>query len=121
MYAKSRSSSVKDSLPSFSALEPTASDFTTALKIDDLNTGTLPKEHAGDTKPTFEEADKASGTSIDPLKWFGILIPPALRASQSSFKSAVVDVVPALASLSNQMGEIEIEVRRARKRLRKMN
>ena len=121
MYAKSRSSSVNDSLPSFSAPEPTASDLTPALKIDDLNTGTLPKEHAGDTKPTLEEADKASGTSIDPLKWFGVLVPPALRASQRSFKSAVVDVVPVLASLSNQMGEIEIEVRRARKRLRKMS
>ena len=121
MYAKSRSSSVNDSLSSFSALEPTASDFTPSLKIDDLNTGTLPKEHAGDTKPTFEEADKASGTSIDPLKWFGILVPPALRASQSSFKSAVVDVVPALASLSKQMGKLEVEVRRTRKRLRKLN
>lgn len=121
MYAEFRSSSVNDSLSSFSALEPTASDFTPPLKIDDLNTGTLPKEHAGDTEPTFEEADKASGTSTDPLKWFGILVPPALRASQSSFKSAVVDVVPALASLSKQMGKLEIEVRRTRKRLRKMN
>lgn len=60
-----------------------------------------------------------SNVTQDPLKWFGILVPPTLRASQSSFKDAAADLIPALASVSKEMTEVELEVRRARKRLRK--
>ena len=60
-----------------------------------------------------------SNVTQDPLIWFGILVPPALRISQSNFKDAVADVIPALASISKEMREVEIEVRRVRKRLRK--
>ena len=60
-----------------------------------------------------------SNVTHDPLNWFGILVSPALRISQSSFKEAVADVIPALASISKEMREVEIEVGRVRKRLRK--
>ena len=72
--------------------------------------GTLPPSKDEETGPCITH---------DPLNWFGILVPPALRTSQSSFKDAVANLVPALASISKEMKEVEIEVRRARKRLRK--
>ncbi|KAL8655520.1 MAG: hypothetical protein Q9210_000826 [Variospora velana] len=55
----------------------------------------------------------------DPLKWFGILVPPALRACQSSFKHAVEGLIPSLANISNEMKSLEIEIRRTRKKIRK--
>ena len=72
-----------------------------------------------DTRPSSEDTETGSNMARDPLNWFGILVPPALRTSQSNFKNAVADLVPALASTSKEMGEVEIEVRRARKRITK--
>lgn len=73
----------------------------------------------GQTLPPPKGTETVSNVTQDPLKWFGILVPPTLRASQSSFKDAVADLIPALASVSKEMTEVELEVRRARKRLRK--
>ena len=75
----------------------------------------------GDFKASTDNTPKDSGISCDPLKWFGILVPPALRASQSNFKAAVMDCIPKLATISNEMKEVEIEIRRTRKRLKKCN
>ena len=55
----------------------------------------------------------------DPLNWFGILVPQALRTSQNYFKDAVASHIPALVSISSEMRRVEIEVRQARKRLGK--
>lgn len=66
-----------------------------------------------------QDPDKKSKTSHNPLHWFGVLVAPALRASQSNFQFAVMEDVPALASLAKEVRELEIEVRRARKKLNK--
>lgn len=58
-------------------------------------------------------------TPRDPLNWFGILVPPTLRKAQGSFKSALDDVVPAMATVVVQMRQIEIEIRRTRKKILK--
>ena len=73
----------------------------------------------GQTSPPPKGTETVSNATQDSLKWFGILVPPTLRASQSNFKDAVADLIPALASVSKEMTEVELEVRRARKRLRK--
>ncbi|KAL8914171.1 MAG: hypothetical protein Q9171_001166 [Xanthocarpia ochracea] len=79
------------------------------------------------TKSTADEASTKSQTDIeskpptsDPLKWFGILVPPALRASQNSFKNAVTEKITLLANLSNEMRSMEIEIRRIRKKIKKL-
>ncbi|KAL8871668.1 MAG: hypothetical protein Q9174_002549 [Haloplaca sp. 1 TL-2023] len=54
-----------------------------------------------------------------PLKWFGILVPPALRSSQSSFKAAITESIPKLVNVSNEMKALEIEIRRTRKKIKK--
>lgn len=72
-----------------------------------------------DTRPPSEDKEAGSNMSRDPLDWYGILVPPALRTTQRNFKDAVANLVPALASISKEMREVEIEVRRARKRIQK--
>jgi len=66
------------------------------------------------------EVANSDRSMADPLKWFGILSPPALRSSQATFKVAVRGCVPRLASTANEMRVVEIEVRRARKKLGKV-
>ena len=74
-----------------------------------------------DEDSTEPPIGKDSESSIsDPLNWFGILVPPALRASQTSFKHAVTESILVLANLSNEMKSMEIRIRRMRKKVRKM-
>ena len=105
--------------PSFSVMEPGATDPAEVLLNDVVGDHEESKITPGTSEAILDEKDKTSGLPRDPLNWFGILVPPALRASQSSFKSAIIDIIPALASTTKEMKEVEIEVRRARKRLKK--
>ncbi|RDA84263.1 hypothetical protein CP532_1972 [Ophiocordyceps camponoti-leonardi (nom. inval.)] len=52
----------------------------------------------------------------DPLRWFGMSVPTALRTAQSQSVEAVEHIIPALVSVQTEMLAVEIEVRRARKR-----
>ncbi|RCI13710.1 hypothetical protein L249_7956 [Ophiocordyceps polyrhachis-furcata BCC 54312] len=52
----------------------------------------------------------------DPLRWFGMSVPTALRTAQSQSVEAVERIIPALVSVQAEMLAVEIEVRRARKR-----
>ncbi|CAK7245537.1 MAG: hypothetical protein STHCBS139747_007121 [Sporothrix thermara] len=52
----------------------------------------------------------------DPLQWFGVLTPMALRQAQQEAITAIDALVPRLASISAEMAAVEIAVRRARKK-----
>ncbi|RKU44170.1 hypothetical protein DL546_006549 [Coniochaeta pulveracea] len=84
-------------------LEPTEkpSDGTTAEGIDASNE---------------KEEKKKTTRSRDPLKWFGILTPMPLRQAQSQAVEAVEQIIPRLASVDAEMVDVEIQVRRARKK-----
>lgn len=69
-------------------------------------------------KPKHEPTSKAAN---DPLRWFGILVPPALRSAQSSFVAAVHDAVPGLVELQGQMRMAEVGISRLRKRIAKVD
>ncbi|KAF2229516.1 hypothetical protein EV356DRAFT_493644 [Viridothelium virens] len=56
-----------------------------------------------------------SESTRDPLKWFGILVPPALRAAQQSFETAVEGPLVKLAAVKSEISETEAEIRRTRK------
>ena len=87
---------------------------------DDDKAGTAEMSNMmGDTRPPLGDTETGSKITRDPLNWFGILVPPALRTSQSNFKDAVTGLIPRLASVSKEMREVEIEIKRARKRIRK--
>ncbi|KAL9609453.1 MAG: hypothetical protein Q9167_005782 [Letrouitia subvulpina] len=74
--------------------------------------------------PKYEKVESSSTEgeskqSQDPLRWFGILVPSALRQSQGTFKSIVTHIIPVLADTRNDMVRLEIEIRRTRKRIKK--
>ncbi|KAF2752334.1 hypothetical protein M011DRAFT_473564 [Sporormia fimetaria CBS 119925] len=69
---------------------------------------------AGDASATVRKEHR------DPLRWFGILVPPSLRSTQSSFVAAVETTVPDMASLVNELRKQEIDIGRLRKQIRKL-
>jgi len=92
------------------------------LKTSDIkeqSSEQLLKPDASNSDDRIQCSERNSDFLLDPLRWFGILVPPTLRDCQSSFKSAATDDIPRLASLVKDMKELEIEIRRARKKLRK--
>ncbi|KAG8161799.1 hypothetical protein KVR01_008786 [Diaporthe batatas] len=62
------------------------------------------------------EAGPKKQNARDPLRWFGVLTPLSLRQTQACAVEAVDQVIPRLATLSAEMQDLEIQVRRARKR-----
>lgn len=51
---------------------------------------------------------------VNPLHWYGVLVPPSLRAAQSSFACAVEDQIPRLLTLQAEMENLETQIRRLR-------
>ncbi|KAF2104750.1 hypothetical protein NA57DRAFT_70957 [Rhizodiscina lignyota] len=74
--------------------------------------------------PNDLQDEKASENSkevpVDPLRWFGILVPPALRTAQANFRAAVEGPVPKLASITKQMRALEPEISRLRKSIKRL-
>jgi coiled-coil domain-containing protein 115 len=54
--------------------------------------------------------------SRDPLQWFGLLTPMPLRQAQGQSIHLVEQVIPKLVSINAEMSQVEIQVRRARKK-----
>lgn len=67
-----------------------------------------------------KDIPKQGNTVKDPIRWFGILVPPALRSAQQSFISVVEDPVPQLATISRDLRSQEIEIGRVRKQIKKL-
>lgn len=79
--------------------------------------GAPPGEPAPATDDKAEsEAGPKKQNARDPLRWFGVLTPLSLRQTQACAAETVDEVVPRLASLSAEMQDLEIQVRRARKK-----
>ncbi|KAK7969171.1 hypothetical protein PG996_002390 [Apiospora saccharicola] len=70
---------------------------------------------AKETKPKTSEP-KAKKKSKDPLRWFGLITPMPLRQAQAQSVQAVEEIIPRLVSINAGMAQVEIEVRRARKK-----
>ena len=62
-----------------------------------------------------------SKTSLDPLRWFGILVPPELRRAQALFTASVEGAIPDGIDSARRMREIEVEIRKLRKEIRKID
>lgn len=111
--------------PTFSIIPPPSSSSTPPPND---NNGKNPQSKLSDSindRDNGAETPKKESVTVseppprDPLNWFGILLPPALRQSQAAFKSAATEIIPSLVSTVKQMKDIELEVRRTRKKLRK--
>lgn len=55
----------------------------------------------------------------DPIHWYGILVPPSLRSSQKSFKSAIQNPVIEAANSAQALRHINMEIRKLRKDIKK--
>jgi len=92
-------------------------------------TPTPESEDANATDPQFDapgnldkktSASQASSPAVrDPLYWFGILVPRELCSAQASFSIALDESVTQAANAARGMREIEAEIRRVRKAVRK--
>ncbi|XP_041377824.1 coiled-coil domain-containing protein 115-like [Gigantopelta aegis] len=65
--------------------------------------------------PTDENESASDGkhkkSIVDPINWFGVLVPQNLRRSQSSFKAAI-DVSVTIANLKLKLQELKITYRK---------
>ncbi|KAJ4422449.1 hypothetical protein N0V82_002899 [Gnomoniopsis sp. IMI 355080] len=74
-------------------------------------------ETSGSEEKAQEEKPSAKGQNPkDPIRWFGLLTPLALRQTQASAIDTVDRVIPRLVAVDTEMRRLEIEVRRTRKR-----
>lgn len=73
-----------------------------------------------ESKENPSTKDKASTKVKDPIRWFGILVPPALRTAQQTFTSAFEGPIPQLAAISRDLRNQEIEIGRVRKQIKKL-
>ncbi|KAI0202201.1 hypothetical protein F4808DRAFT_82444 [Astrocystis sublimbata] len=82
----------------------------------DANTIKSEERPETDSPTSTKGGETKRRKSDDPVRWFGLLTPLALRQAQAQSIRAIEHVVPRLASVSAEMADVEIEVRRARKR-----
>ncbi|KAF7541193.1 hypothetical protein G7Z17_g12026 [Cylindrodendrum hubeiense] len=73
-------------------------------------------EKQGDEEDSEKPARKKNKKNKNPLHWFGLFAPMPLRTAQTQSVQAVEEVIPRLVSINAEMLNLEIEVRRARKR-----
>lgn len=78
-------------------------------ELKDPTTKDGPNVKTDDTKPKV----------VDPIRMFGILVPPALRSAQISFREAVDGPIVRLAAMTGEIKALEREIGRTRKALRK--
>ncbi|KAF1913531.1 hypothetical protein BDU57DRAFT_540941 [Ampelomyces quisqualis] len=92
--------------------ELAASNQDSTSNDDSNDESKKPSKSPGESKKTAKTGDA--------IRWFGILVPPALRSAQSSFVSAVEGSVPQLATITKDLRIQEIEIGRVRKQIKKL-
>ncbi|KAI0887193.1 uncharacterized protein GGS22DRAFT_156399 [Annulohypoxylon maeteangense] len=97
--------------------------FTVTAEPKEPEKEVVTDDKAGDVVGEEEEEEKKEVAvpeekirRKDPLRWFGLLTPMALRQAQAQSIEAVEQVIPRLVSVNAEMAQVEIEVRRARKK-----
>ncbi|KAF4441232.1 Vacuolar ATPase assembly protein VMA22 [Fusarium austroafricanum] len=105
-------------LLSIKQYEDQTSTFTIITSPGEDERGEGGKDETSSNKEPDEEkpTEKKRKQNKDPLQWFGLFTPMPLRAAQTHSVKVVEDVVPRLVSVNAEMVNVEIEVRRARKR-----
>lgn len=74
---------------------------------------TPPREDAPRPSGPQKTAKDSSGFR-DPIRWYGILVPPSLRSAQSSFIDSVENHVPGLIEIQSTLRRLEDDIRTAR-------
>lgn len=80
----------------------------------------LPEKQSHENKAETTGDKEATQKKVrDPIHWYGILVPPALRSSQGSFKSAIQDPVIKAANSAQALRHVNMEIRKMRKDIKK--
>ncbi len=101
----------------------TAAETTTATAATPATSKSKAEEEEEEEKEKEEEKKKEEekntkrAAASDPLRWFGIFVPPQLKAAQRDFSAAVAGVIPRLAQAQAEMRRLEHEIGRAREQL----
>ena len=74
--------------------------------------------NGADASSTGEDEEMSNPS--DPLYWFGLSVPGSLRSAKNDFTGAVTQTIPILLSISQNIREVEIEIGRTRKKMRKL-
>lgn len=89
------------------------------VSLNDLNVKNESDESKGGSVVDENNTTAKTKSSLDPLRWFGILVPPELRSAQASFISAIDESIADALNASKRMRELEVEIRKLRKDIRK--
>lgn len=68
-------------------------------------------------KPRKDARPKQDPATRDPLTWFGILVPPALRQTQTQFVNAASDQIPSLLWVISRLSSSEEQIWKVREEL----
>ncbi|KAH0367788.1 hypothetical protein KCU65_g4415, partial [Aureobasidium melanogenum] len=80
----------------------------------------LPEEQSHENKSEkTDDKEPAQKKVRDPIHWYGILVPPSLRSSQNSFKSAIQNPVIEAANSAQALRHVNMEIRKLRKDIKK--
>jgi hypothetical protein len=74
-------------------------------------------ETEDETQSETSKSSRKPFRSDDPLSWYGILVPPSLRNAQKSFAEAIQGNIPELATVVNEMWQVEERVTSLRKEI----
>lgn len=95
---------------------PAGSTFRVVKAVDEAPAEPEAQREAAGEQVSTEKKKKTPKPGADPLRWFGVLTPSALRQTQACAVEAVEGVVSRLVTVDAEMRSLEIEVRRARKK-----
>ncbi|KIW37963.1 uncharacterized protein PV06_09941 [Exophiala oligosperma] len=70
-----------------------------------------------DTQDKAKTKVKVKAISKDPLKWYGILVPPALRQCQSHFHGSMSSTIPELLGIMSALQRFEVNIWETRRAL----
>jgi coiled-coil domain-containing protein 115 len=85
-------------------------------KSEDTATSPSPPSPSPAQPPlsTTETSPRKPVKAPNPLHWYGVLVPPALRAAQASFTTAVEGQIGQLLNVQLAMAGLEVQIRRVR-------
>ncbi|KAI9889522.1 MAG: hypothetical protein M1814_005216 [Vezdaea aestivalis] len=76
---------------------------------DERMQATMRVEFTGKFQVTVREAQEQE-MKKDPLNWYGLFVPPALKAAQKQFKVAMTEIVPRIVNLEAQLRAIQDDI-----------
>ncbi len=95
--------------------EPSAND--TAAPASETEAPASQDSDADPLAPTETKTIRPKFRSDDPIYWYGILVPPSLRAAQKSFTDGIQTQVPDLAGTIVEMRAFEQKITLVRRKL----